>query len=223
VNKNFTYNSIGSGIYTIPDIAHILNLPIGKVSRWMREYWGSEIGRKNNHSYYNGEGKDRTTNFNTLIEFYVFYQLRELKIGSKKIFEAHNKIAKTTGSLYPFANSEILANPKNIFYAIDEDRAIDTKTDQITYKELIKDFCRKIEFSEDKVAARFYPAGKDKFIVVDPKHQFGQPIIIGTNVLAENIFSMYESGEDEVRIGKLFDLTLREVKDAISFYKMKAA
>lgn len=223
VTKNILYNSIGTGIYTIPDIAHILGLPVGKVSRWMRDYWGSQLQAKRHHTYYQGEGKDRTTNFNTLIEFYVFYQLRELKIGAKKIFDAHAKISKSTGSVYPFANAEILANPKNIFYAMDEEKVIDSKTDQIIYKELIIDFCKKIEFSEDKIAKRFYPAGKNKHIVVDPEHQFGQPIIIGTNVLAENIFSMYESGEDEGRIGKLFDLTLSEVKDAISFYQTKAA
>lgn len=223
MNSRENHSVIGSGIYTIPDVAHILQLPQSKVRRWMREYWGSELEAKHKHNYYNGSGKDRTTNFNTLIEFYVFYQLRELKFGTKRILQAHSKIAKNKNTPYPFANAEILTDPKDIFFAIDEDILVNTKTDQTVYKKLIKDFCKKIEFSDDKIAARFFPIGKEKSIVVDPDHQFGQPIITGTNILAENIFSMYESGETESRIGKLFDLTLNEVNDAISFYKMKAA
>ena len=61
----------------------------------------------------------------------------------------------------------------------------------------MEDFCKKIQFSDDKIAERFYPIGKDRKIVVDPQRQFGQPIVTGTNILAENIFSMYESGEKE--------------------------
>ncbi len=60
-------------------------------------------------------------------------------------------------------------------------------------------------------------------MVVDPHHQFGQPILHGTNINAEVIFSMYESGEPVESIGILYDLTKKQVNDAIFFYKKSAA
>jgi uncharacterized protein (DUF433 family) len=48
-------------------------------------------------------------------------------------------------------------------------------------------------------------------------------VLNGTNVNAEVVFSMYESGEPVEAIGILYDLTKKQVQDAISFYKKSAA
>lgn len=65
--------------------------------------------------------------------------------------------------------------------------------------------------------------GKEHDIVVDPHHQFGQPVIQGTNINAATIFSMYQSGESVWTIGTLYDITEEQVNDAILFCKPKAA
>lgn len=76
-----------------------------------------------------------------------------------------------------------------------------------------------IEFNSNKVAERFWPAGKQSSIIVDPHHQFGQPVIEGTNINAELIFSMFESGEQVHAIEILYDITEKEIRDVIRFYK----
>lgn len=81
---------------------------------------------------------------------------------------------------------------------------------------------KKVDFRPDNLAERFYPAGKSNSIVVDPHHQFGQPVIKGTNVNTEVIFSMYQSGEPIKAIGILYDLTEKEVNDAVNFYRKAA-
>ena len=59
-------------------------------------------------------------------------------------------------------------------------------------------------------------------IVVNPHHQFGQPVIDGTNVMAAAIYSMYQSGEQVEQISYLYDLKIEWVNDAIQFYKQAA-
>jgi uncharacterized protein (DUF433 family) len=81
----------------------------------------------------------------------------------------------------------------------------------------------KLKFLSNKIAEKFWPAGKQSDVVINPHNQFGQPILNGTNINAAVIFSMYESGEPIEAIGILYDLTKKQVNDAISFYKKSAA
>lgn len=214
---------IGNGIYTVPDLALILRLPQSKVRRWLTDFYDQRLANdKVKYSW--GEGKSRATNFLTLIEFYIFYMLREHKIGAGKILEAHQQMSKLLKTRYPFASHNLLVNKKDILYQIGLDTWVHAdKTNQIVIHKLIQEFSKKIDFSKDSMATRFWPLGKDHSIVVDPHHQFGQPIIHGTNINAANIYSMYQSGEPLSTIGILYDLTEEQVNDAIAFCKRTAA
>lgn len=214
---------LGNGIYTVPDLALILQLPKAKVRRWLTDFYDQRLaGSTGTYSW--GEGRGRATNFLMLIEFYVFYRLREQKLSAGKILEAHQHMSKELKTCYPFASYRLLVNRKNILYGIDDDTWVRAdKTNQIVIHKMIEDFFQKIDFSENDLAKRFWPLGKDHDIVVDPHHQFGQPVIHGTNVAAATIYSMYESGETPSTIGILYDLTEQQVADAIAFCKRKAA
>jgi len=214
---------LGNGIYTVPDLALILQLPQHKVRRWLVDFYDQRLA-ENKGRYSWGEGRERATNFLTLIEFYVFYMLREQKIGAGKILEAHKHMSKELKTPYPFASYKLLVNKKHILYGIDEDTWVHAdRSNQIVIHKIIEDFFKKVDFSDNDLAKRFWPLGKDHSIVVDPHHQFGQPVIHGTNINAATIFSMYESGEPLPTIGILYDLTEEQVNDAIAFCKRKAA
>jgi uncharacterized protein (DUF433 family) len=214
---------LGNGIYTVPDLALILQLPQGKVRRWLTDFFDQRLaGGQETYSW--GEGRERATNFLTLIEFYVFYLLRDQRIGAGKILETHKYMSKELKTKYPFASYRLLVNKKHILYGIDPDTWVHAnKSNQIVLHKMIEAFFNKIDFSEGDLALRFWPLGKDRDIVVDPHHQFGQPVIQGTNINAATIHSMYESGESLQTIGILYDLTERQVTDAIAFCKRKAA
>lgn len=197
---------LGTGIYSIPDLAFILQLPKHKVRHWMNDFWDSRLGERYKGKYSWGQGRDKATNFLTLIEFYVFYQLRENKVRTNKILEAHTVMATDLKTPYPFASSEVLTEGKNIFYSLEDGTTVYAdESRQIVIKKIIESFCRKIEFSQDKLAKRYWPLGKENSIVVDPHHQFGQPTVSGTNINASSVYSMYESGEPVNVIGILYD------------------
>lgn len=214
---------LGNGIYTMPDLALILQLPLHKVRRWLNDFYNQRLaGDKDAYSW--GEGREKATNFLTLIEFYVFYLLREQKISTGKILETHQYMSKELKTPYPFASYKLLVNEKQILYGKDEDTWVHAdKTNQIVLYRVIESFFKKIDFSENDLARRFWPLGKNHHIVVDPHHQFGQPVINGTNINAATIYSMHQSGEPVATIGILYDLTVAQVADAIRFCKREAA
>lgn len=215
---------LGNGIYTVPDLALILELPQHRVRRWLSDFYDERLGKVNQGKYSWGEGRGKATNFMTLIEFYVFYVLREQKMSIDKILKAHNYMSKELKTPYPFASYKLLVNKKDILYRMSEETWVHANySKQIIIHQIITGFFKKIDFSDKDLAERFWPLGKERNIVVDPHHQFGQPVINGTNINAATIFSMYESGEPKSTIGILYDLTEGQVDDAIAFCKRKAA
>ncbi len=219
-----THSKLGEGIYSVSDISFLLKLPKQKVRRWLNDFWDSRLAEKYNQTYSWGTGRDQATNFYTLIEFYVFYSLRECGVSQRKIFEAHENMAKQLKTLYPFASAKLLTDGRSILYALDDGTTVKAdKSKQIAFKQIIENFCKKIEFSNNNLANKYYPLGKEKHIVVDPHHQFGQPTIEKTNVLAETIYNLHSAGESDEFISRLYDISLKEVNASISLFNQKVA
>lgn len=219
-----TSANLGIGIYTIPDMAMILKLPQHRIRYWLDEFWNSRLQNDSLKSYSWGKGREKATSFYTLIEFYTFSQLRMNKIGASKILKAHNVISKQLNTPFPFASSTILTDGKRVFYSPDNLESIihADETLQFTIAKIIREFCKKIDFNSNDLAIRYWPLGKEKSVVVDPHHQFGQPTIKDSNLLAETLFLLHKGGESNKFISGLYGISTSTVRDAIDFYKLSA-
>lgn len=217
-------NILGAGFYTANDISRILGFPKSKVARYLNTYWDKGLGESMfNDSYSWKTNKIKAVNFYVLIELYTFLSLQEYGISNQKIFRARKAIAKDLNTPYPFAFSGILTNGKKIWYAVNDNIIDANGTRQANIVRLIQEFAKRIDFdSKSHIAQRFYPAGKTKSIVVDPHHQFGSPVIKGTNINAEVIYSMIQSGEKIEKIKNLYDLSTKQIKEAVEFYNKAA-
>jgi uncharacterized protein (DUF433 family) len=209
---------VGTGIYTLADISTILKLAPAKVNRWMNEYWNLQFSKAVKPGFTSGAGRDRVTNFLTLIEFFTFYQLRAEGVSAPKIVKAHHILEKTFQTPYPFATSQILTDGKAVLFSGEVGDIIHADdTLQIAIREILSPFCKKVEFNHNDLAMRFFPMGRNHNVVIDPKRQFGQPIIEGTNILTETIFNLFKGGESVDMISRLYDLTPHQVSDAVDY------
>lgn len=216
---------LGAGIYTLPDVAFLLKLPQGKVRRWMKDFWDTKLSEQHQNNYSWGTGRNKATNFYMLIEFYVFYQLRELNVSTNKILIAHKDMAEQMDTPYPFASSKLFTDGKNILFTHKDGTIVEAdKSRQAAFKEIIENFCKKITFSTtSQMAENFYPLGPDKHIVVNPHHQFGQPVVSETNILAETLYDLYLAGESIPFLSRLYQLQETDVENAISLFTNKTA
>ncbi|MBZ0180374.1 MAG: DUF433 domain-containing protein [Melioribacteraceae bacterium] len=217
-------SKLGYGVYTIPDISKLLGIDRRKVNRYISEYWDERTGRKLfNDSYsWKTDKSTKAVNFFVLIELFSFFRLQELGVKTRKILKSREQMAEELKVEYPFASAPLLTDGNKIWYKFEEDIVNADGSSQTNFVKIIESFAKKVDFRPDNLAERFYPAGKSNSIVVDPHHQFGQPVIKGTNVNTEVIFSMYQSGEPIKAIGILYDLTEKEVNDAVNFYRKAA-
>jgi uncharacterized protein (DUF433 family) len=131
-------------------------------------------------------------------------------------------MTKDLDTPHPFATASVLHTRKKIWYEFEQDIIDADGTRQTNLGEIIEQFSEKIDFNGEKLAVRFWPLGKNRHVVVDPKHQFGAPTVPGTNVNAQVLYQMSRSGEQVETLAALYDLTEQDVRDAIQLYQRAA-
>ncbi len=207
--------ALGEGIFTVRDVADILNLPPAKVRHWLNTYWDGRFG-----SYSWKTDNSKAVNFSTLIEFYVTLQLHEQGIPNREIFKAHKSLSKHFKTPFPFAQQDILdalhCDGKKLFIETNDGIISADGTRQLNL-DIIRAFIRNIEFGADKMPAKLYPRGKENAVVVDPTRQFGHPVLNDTNVYPETVYNMYLAEEPLAFIAYSYQLTEKEVNDAIEY------
>ncbi|MBC8486837.1 MAG: DUF433 domain-containing protein [Bacteroidetes bacterium] len=217
---------IGDGIYTVPDLAKILNLKYYKVQRLLSEYWDNRLAGNFIRSYSWSDGKSKAVNFHTLVEFYTYFHFREAGVTTKVILNAHKELSKMFKTPFPFATAGVLEGlasvGKRIVFQFSESQIINIDmTKQLNLK-FIKDFMNKLDFNKGELANRLWPLGKNHSVVVDPDHQFGQPTIYGTNIIPYTIYHMVKANEPVDFIASTYGISKKQIKDAITFCKQAA-
>lgn len=213
---------LGNGIYTVQEIAQIFRLPYQKVHLWITKYWDGELGKIYEQNYSWEINKTKAVGFHTLVEFYVLIQLAEAGVKTRQVLNAHKELSKSFSTNFPFAKKEVLENistdGKKIYLKLNENTLTLDGSKQLNL-DFIKLFFKKLDFDNDMLASRFWPLGKKINIVCDPHRKFGQPIINGTNIQSEAIYRMFLSNEPITFIAELYDLSIKNIKDAILYHK----
>lgn len=223
INTIVNKPQLGLGIYTVPDIAHILRIPVVKVNRWIKEYWDKKLAKNFDHSYSWQSGGSRAVSFYTLVELCICFKLNEAGVLTKKIIEAHQILSKDFKTPYPFASEKILSkirtDAKKIYFEEGDKLIYSLDVYKQFNLEFVKLFFKNIEFNEDSIAKRLWPIGKDKHIIIDPNYQFGQPVILNTNIYPETLYTLFKAGEPINFIAHVYEVTEQEVNDAIEYCK----
>lgn len=212
--------SLGNGIYTIREIARILRLPYGKVHRWLNKYWDGELGKAFEGNYSWRVEKSQAVGFHTLIEFYILVQFAEAGVRTKEVLKAHKDLSEKLNTPFPFAQKEVLENiktdGKKIFLTTDGITCTLDGTGQLNL-DFILLFLKNLEFDEELIASRFWPLGKEKEIVVDPKRKFGHPVLGSSNIYPETIYNLHKAGEPDNFIAFIYEISEQAVRHAIEY------
>ena len=88
-------------------------------------------------------------------------------------------------------------------------------TNQRELRRIVQDFLKELEFSGSDIL--WYPLGKDRQIVVDPKRNFGQPTVVRSGVPSQVLArSAKANGSTEV-VASWYEVHPEEVRDAVEF------
>jgi uncharacterized protein (DUF433 family) len=219
---------LGEGVYTLPDAALILRLPLSRLRAWVGGYLNVAGSPPPGILDTWGRGRQRAFNFHVLIEAYSVYTLRKLGVTMPRIRAAREILAERLSSAFPFASQGILAQGGKVLFDPGSDSPggiIHLAPGQQTeFREIISPFCKELDFArETGLAERFWPLGRDSHIVIDPRVSFGRPVIVKTAITVESISSLAAGGEAAENIAAQFDIPLAAVLEADRFARPTVA
>lgn len=211
--------ALGLGAFSVPDIALVLGIPQAKVRRMLNQVWDERFGKNLlGDTFSTTVGDHKFVNFHTLIELYVYFELRDMKVSAQRILKTRHVMQQDLGTPHPFAAAKLLTNGKRIRYEFKECIVDADGTRQTNFERMVRDYAKKIDFNGDDLAIRYWPLGKERKVVVDPLHQFGLPTVANTNINTHTLRGMFHSGESPEVLAEMFDIPLDAVKDALAFH-----
>lgn len=221
---------LSSGNYTVPDAAKLLQIDQHWLRRWVTGYPVDSAFRADQHVsglgllQNRGFGRNRFF-FLTLIELFTAYHLRRRGFSMQQLRRFRIELAHRFETEFPFALGGLLASGRKLLKEMGDCALLELGTGgQTAFEKVLYPFCEKIDFDgTSNLAARFFPRGRDSCIVVDPRHAFGQPVILGTNLTTAALASRLRGGESESDLAGDFDLTEQQLKEVRDFELALAA
>ena len=216
------------GVYTLPDAAKLLRIDLQLLRRWVAGYPASVSTQQVSGLgpiRSRGAARSRHFGFLTLIEIFTAYQLRRRGFSIQRLRRFRKELSERFKTEFPFALQGLLSSRTELLKEMGNCALLQLGTGgQTAFEDVIRPFCEKIDFdSASKLAARFFPAGRERSIVVDPRHAFGQPVIIGTNLTTEAIALRLRAGETESDLADDFGLSEQQIKEVGEFELALAA
>jgi uncharacterized protein (DUF433 family) len=166
--------------------------------------------------------------FADLIEIRFLDAFRQKGVSTKALRIASQRAKELLGRHHPFSTQIFKSNGRTILAEITKetgDRALlDILRDQFVFETVIASYLYAgLDFNELKEPARWWPLGKDRTVVIDPRHAFGAPIIARTGVPTKILNSAVNAEQSVEFVAKWYGVEIDEVTDAVHFETKLAA
>ena len=234
-----TASLLGKGVYSVPEAARIIHADARSVHRWVSGYHTHTSNRFSPRILTSESASDHgqeILTFQQLIELLFVKLFRDHSVSMPTIRAAAQRASGTFKTVYPFAFAGLRTDGRDIFHLTEEDViraagdeepitkrriAEDLKNGQTVIVEFAEPYFQKIDYDKME-AAKYWPLGKDRSVVIDPHRACGTPIDNCTRVPTNTIYSMYRGtrrrpGERAEVISKWFEVSIESVRDAIAF------
>ena len=185
-------------MYSFGEAARLASVSTTTVKNWFLGYT-SNAGREVPPLFPVGVGQDSMISFLQLIETVVAVQFRNAdNVRYRDVHAAYRNAREIFGVEYPFAHLNLQALGNHIITRLECEesgeslQALDLPA-QWPLPELVLETIRQIEYEGD-FAAKWFPLGKDRPIVVDPRISSGIPTITGRGVTVHTIRKRWKAG-----------------------------
>lgn len=226
----------GTGIYTLPEAARLINVPSRKIHRWL---YGYSYSRKSGESHVRSyseplwvpqlsktEYEAEVIGFNDLLEVRFVSAFVEHGVPLTVVRRCMETARDLYGVDYPMTSGSFKTDGKTIFAEALEKSAkegalLDLKSLQFAFKDIISpSLYAGIEY-DGKRASKWYPQGRKQHIVLDPMRQFGSPIVdevgVPTGVLLASYIAEGATQGAVVQTARAYEVPVKFVEAAIRF------
>lgn len=205
-------------IYEVREAASLLALPVRTLKNWLDGY--AARGKAYRPVLREAPtGSDLLTWGEFVEAGYLTEYRRVQKIPLPDIRDYIDSWREKLGVRYPLAHQQPYSGTdRALMDSVEVDDGVSVmyrfRDGQLTLTPWAKEFVRKVEFGSD-VAQRYWPAGRQQQVVIDPRHSFGAPTV--HSIRTEILFEMFVAGDPVDQIAEGYDLDRNNVEAAIRY------
>lgn len=226
------FSNVGRGVYTLTEASLLTGVNRHRISRWCRgytfEYRGTRltmppiIGREPE------PGEPPILTFADLIEIRFLDAFRQKGVSTKALRIASQRAKELLGRHHPFSTQIFKSDGRTVLAEVTKetgDKALlDIMSDQFVFETVLAPYLYAgLDFNELKEPTRWWPLGKDRSVVIDPRRAFGAPIIARAGIQTKILSSAVNAEQSVEFVAKWYGVEVQEVTDAVQFETKLAA
>ncbi len=180
--------AVGIGVYTLQEAALYAGISSHKLSRWV-------FGSRNQQAVFNSQlHNDRLISFYDMVQTMAVDRARDKGISLRKIRQAIERAQEDYHIDLPLAYRHILYFDRGLHIRLGEEQIVELTgpvRGQSMMEKIMEPFMQRLCFDEKNLAQAYTPFEKyGRKIVLNPRRQFGQPIVEGTEYRADVLANM---------------------------------
>ena len=204
--------------YTITQAARIAVTHPINVHRWL---YGSDYIHTQMKPVFGKREEIPRLSFIELAEIIVVARFRKKGVKLSTLREAHEYSSGLLKIEYPFAHMILKTDGANVLAAFEEDHPKASlmamnKHGQLTLPQEVIEALELFDY-EKEFAARWFPAGREVPIVVDPRYSAGQPSIPNRRLPIDILYNRWKAGEAMRYIASDYALPKNVVEEALRY------
>ncbi|MFI0842608.1 hypothetical protein [Mesorhizobium sp. IMUNJ 23232] len=216
-----TESLVGVGLYTPAEAARLLRIPAGKIVRWLH---GHAVKGKWYDSLWSpqvelGDGKTYL-GFRDLMELRTADAFMQAGVSAIMIRRAIVEAQKFIDEERPLSTTRFVTDGRSIFLEIADQtgdaKLLDLFKQQYAFKRIVESSLKGVDF-EGIAPIRWWPAGKNQKIVVDPERSFGQPIESDSGVPTAALAAAVAAEGSAEAAARIWQVPVQAVARAVRF------
>lgn len=216
-------------LYSIAQAAQFLKIPTRTLRDWAmgRPYIVSQgqAQRRSSPIIHLPQGDPPYLSFMNLVEAHVLKGIRRIeKVPFYKVRKALEYIERQFPSKYPLADNQFQTDGIDLFVEKLSQLVAVSKGGQMSFKEVMQAYLRRIDRDLDTKPLRLYPflkpvslADEPRHISIDPLISFGRPTIVGTGIPTDVIAGRFYAGDSLESLANDYGITEEKVEEALRY------
>lgn len=220
--------------YGIGEAAHYLRIPPSTLRTWVR---GRTYPTAQGDQFFEPviELADETRgllSFVNLIEAHVLGAIRQAGVGFRNIRRGLDYLAEQLPSPHPLAEKDFQTDGMDLFIQHLEALINVSRSGQLAMRPVLETYLARIERDIHGIATRLHLFTRrdmppeelhPPMVTVDPRIEFGRPVLAGTHIATKVIFQRFEAGDSIEELADDYARTSSEIQEAIRCEQYKQA
>jgi hypothetical protein len=217
---------IGVGVYSAPQAARLIRAQPGEIRRWLGGYrqrpplWEPQVPPT-------AKGELRL-GFLDLMELRFVREFRQHGVSLQHIRQVLAKTRELIREEHPLSTRRFKTDGKDILAEVARETGdsalLNLRNEQWGMTATIEpSIVANVVFSDDDFAEAWWPLGRDRDVAVDPRREFGQPILDKEGVQTRVVALTVEAEKNIERAARVLGIPVAAANDALEFERALAA